>query len=327
MEKRTRVTIKDVARAAQVTPQTVSRALRGAPDISEQTRERVLKIASELHYVKNNTATSLRRGSTRLIAVIYDNLINMYFSIMTDRIQHCLKERGYSMLTMSLRSVRLDREAYLSALSYNVDGIISFLEPEEDISAAIRAYHVPVLLLGRRTEVQNVDYIRSDDEEGGRLAANRLYESGCRRLVCLTGMPELTCAYDRFRGFQEGAVALGLDEPMAIDADASDLDARLMSLFRSPDQGPDGVFCFNDMIAFELLSFFERNRIQPVRLIGYDNIQQEIAIPHRLTSVGTDKAAMAKRAADIIIFRAEHGDAPPRITETEKVFLADGITA
>lgn len=146
MEKRARVTIKDVARIARVTPQTVSRALRDAPDIAASTKTRVLEIAANLNYVKNSTASALRRGSTRLIAIIYDNLINLYFSIMTDFIQFSLKELGYSTLTMPFRHFRLNEEAYMAAVSHNVDGIISFLEPEECISALVKRYNVPVLL-------------------------------------------------------------------------------------------------------------------------------------------------------------------------------------
>ena len=115
MERKARVTIKDVARIAMVTPQTVSRALRDAPDIAESTKTRVLEIASNLNYVKNSTASALRRGSTRLIGIIYDNLINLYFSVMTDFIQFCLKERGYSMLTISVRSFHLNEEASASS--------------------------------------------------------------------------------------------------------------------------------------------------------------------------------------------------------------------
>ena len=186
MEKRARVTIKDVARIARVTPQTVSRALRDAPDIAASTKTRVLEIAANLNYVKNSTASALRRGSTRLIAIIYDNLINLYFSIMTDFIQFSLKELGYSTLTMPFRHFRLNEEAYMAAVSHNVDGIISFLEPEECISALVKRYNVPVLLFGRRTAVKRVDCIHTDDEEGGRLAAERLIRDGCRNMVCIT---------------------------------------------------------------------------------------------------------------------------------------------
>lgn len=111
MEKRARVTIKDVARVANVTPQTVSRALRNAPDISVSMRERILKIASDLDYVKNNTAISLRQGTSKLICVVYDNLVNVYFSIMTDFLQQSLRERGYSVLTLALRCGYLDRKS------------------------------------------------------------------------------------------------------------------------------------------------------------------------------------------------------------------------
>ena len=78
MTSKKRVTIKDVARIAGVTPQTVSRAFRNTEDISKETRERILQIASEMGYVQNASARSLRNGSSKLIAIIYDNIMNSY---------------------------------------------------------------------------------------------------------------------------------------------------------------------------------------------------------------------------------------------------------
>lgn len=326
MEKKTRVTIKDVARIAQVTPQTVSRALRDAPDIAEATKTRVLEIASNLNYVKNSTASALRRGSTKLIAVIYDNLINFYFSIMTDFIQFSLKERGYSMLTISLRHYRLNEEAYMSAVSHNVDGIISFLEPDEEIEKLIKSYDVPVLLFGRRTDVKNIDCIYTDDKEGGRLAAARLALDGCRKTVCVTEALTLTCAYDRYHGFEEELKKQGIESPRIVNPDGPELEKRLSALCGSSEGFPDGIFCFNDMLAFETLYFMEKNSLPSAKVIGYDDIQREIHIPRRLTSVGTDKKAMARRAVDMIVAKVEGGDAR-RSVQKEKVFLVEGTTA
>ena len=316
MERKARVTIKDVARIAMVTPQTVSRALRDAPDIAQSTKTRVLEIASNLNYVKNSTASALRRGSTRLIGVIYDNLINLYFSVMTDFIQFCLKERGYSMLTISVRSFHLNEEAYMAAVSHNVDGIISFLEPDEELTELIKSYNVPVLLFGRRTNVKRIDCIHTDDEAG----------DGCKNAVCITEALELTCAYDRYHGFEEELKRRGISKPRIVNPNVPGLEQQLLSLMKSPEGFPDGIFCFNDMLAFETLYFIEKNNLPSVKVIGYDNVQQEIHIPRRLTTVGTDKLALAKRATEMIISKVETGDTN-RAIEKKGVFLVEGTTA
>lgn len=325
MEKRARVTIKDVARVANVTPQTVSRALRNAPDISVSMRERILKIASDLDYVKNNTAISLRQGTSKLICVVYDNLVNVYFSIMTDFLQQSLRERGYSVLTLALRCGYLSREGYLSAVSHNADGIISFIEPDGEISSLIRQYRVPVLLFGRRTAADDVDYIHTDDEEGGRIAARRLAEDGCKNIVCLTETLELTCAYDRFAGFQEELLARGLPAPCVLDAYPDTLEERFLALC-GKGGAPDGIFCFNDMLAFEMLYLYEKHGLTPAKIIGYDDVQEQLHIPHRLTSIGTNKAELAEAAAQMLLSRVENGFTPPK-SEKKKVFLVEGTTA
>ena len=94
--KKVRVTMRDVARAANVTPQTVSRAIRNAPEVSAETREKVLKVAAELNYVKNNSASSLRCGNSKLIVIIYDHLVNVYFSIMTVSYTHLIRTSSAS---------------------------------------------------------------------------------------------------------------------------------------------------------------------------------------------------------------------------------------
>lgn len=325
MERKERVTIKDVAQVAQVTPQTVSRALRNAPEISPETRARILKIAADLKYVKNNTAISLRRGSTKLIALVYDNLLNVYFSVMTDLLQTCLEGRGYSVMTIAVHRSNLDDEAYLNAVSHNVDGIISFLEPVEEISSCIARYRIPVLLFGRRTHVKGVDYIHTDDVEGGRIAARRLIEIGCCRFACLTEPLTLTCAYDRYLGFSEEAEAHGFAKPPIIEPSSEPLEERLESILGGED-APDAFFCFNDMLALELLYLIEKKGLPPVKIIGYDNIQQEIHIPRRLTSVATDKTAMAARAMDILLCRIENAQEPRR-ADVSDVFLVNGTTA
>ena len=325
MTTKKRVTIKDVARLANVTPQTVSRALRNTHDISEETKNRILAIAEEIGYIKNSTATALRSGRAKLIAVIYDNLINFYFSVMTEYIRSALGSLGYSFVMISVSTTKLDKNAYISALSQNAEGIISFLEPEEELGATIDIYRVPVMLLGRRTNVKNVGFLYMDDVSGGRLAAERLAKDGCKKVMMISEPLEISCAFDRHKGFEEECVALGLGVPEVISP--VDMESKLKNIFSGKDK-PDGIFCFNDIIAFEVLSIFERNGIAPVKLIGYDNLQSEIRIPLRLTSIGTDKRAMAFEAAEKIVDMVENGYREwQEKPAPQKVFLAEGTTA
>lgn len=322
MKKSTRVTMQDVARAANVTPQTVSRALRNGPEISEETRTRILRIAEELHYVKNTTASSLRLGNSHLIVIVYDELINLYFSIMIDYLQTALRERGYTVFVLSVEERRLNRSAYEFAVSRSSAGIVSFLEPEEEISSLVEDFGIPVLLFGRRTQEPGIDYLRTDDEEGGRIAARRLIVRGCKRPVYLSVNLAVSCAYDRYSGFCEEFGKYGIEPRVLIDR--GDLEEQLQALFNT--DAPDGIFCFNDMMAFNSLYLMEQRGLPLVNIIGFDAIQQELHIPYRLTSVGTDKRAMAERAAELILRRIE-GSEEERITETLSVTLYGGITS
>ena len=132
-----RITIKDIARAAGVSPQAVSHALSGADDVSEATRRRIKEIAEKLNYVKNSAASSLRSGGTKMIAVVYDNPLNVYFSFMTAYLHECLKAEGYSIIMMVEPVRRFSSELYLSVVSRNVDGVLSFIEPSEDLGDTI----------------------------------------------------------------------------------------------------------------------------------------------------------------------------------------------
>lgn len=305
MKKNSRVTMSDVARAANVTTQTVSRAFRNTSDISEETRERILRIAGELHYVMNNTASSLRAGNSRLIVVVYDNLINIYFSIMIDYLQKHLRQRGYSILVLSVSHSRFDRETYEFAVSHNAAGVVSFLEPEPEIGEMVRNFRLPVLIVGRRSPIANIDYIRTDDREGGRLAAAWLAEHGVTRPAYVTIDRIVSCAQDRYSGFYEELARRGIREPVVIDDYTHPLRDSVAELFAASENAPDGVFCFNDMLAFELMYHISALALGRVYIVGYDCIQQEVRMPVRLASLGTDKDVFAMRAVEIIVSAVE----------------------
>ncbi len=320
--KKSRVTIRDVARVARVTPQTVSRAIRNAPEVSAETREKVLKVAAELNYVKNNSASSLRCGNSKLIVIVYDHLVNIYFSIMIDYLQTCFREQNYSILMLSVTKHQLDRSDYEFALSHNVAGIVSFLEPDKEVTEMLDNFAIPVLLFGRRTDIKSVDYICMDDEEGGRLAARRFVEKGCTSSVYVS-VGTASCAYDRFMGFKKELESAGAKTPRILDS-MDCFEENFSALFENSETVPDSIFCFSDMVAFDVIYRLEKMGIKNAQVIGFDDIQKEVRIPKRLISVGTDKRAMAQRAVNVLVSRIEEGRGP-RVSDMFGVYLNGDI--
>lgn len=320
--KKSRVTIRDVARVARVTPQTVSRAIRNAPEVSAETREKVLKVAAELNYVKNNSASSLRCGNSKLIVIVYDHLVNIYFSIMIDYLQTCFREQNYSILMLSVTKHQLDRSDYEFAISHNVAGIVSFLEPDKEVTEMLDNFAIPVLLFGRRTDIKSVDYICMDDEEGGRLAARRFVEKGCTSSVYVS-VGTASCAYDRFMGFKKELESAGAKTPRILDS-MDCFEEKFSALFENSETVPDSFFCFSDMVAFDVIYRLEKMGIKNAQVIGFDDIQKEVRIPKRLISVGTDKRAMAQRAVNVLVSRIEEGRGP-RVSDMFGVYLNGDI--
>lgn len=326
MAKKDRVTIKDIARVAKVTPQTVSRAFRNTSDISAETRERILKIASEMGYVRNVSARSLRNGSTNLIAVIYDNIINNYFSIITHYLQRSFKEKGYSILTISVDDIFLREAEYLKAIEHNVDGVISFLELDEDMKDALKKYDVPVLVIGRKTDESFVDCVYVDDKKAGMLAAKRFIERGCKNPIFVSEASQVICSVERYEGFKEEFEKIGITP--RIIADKPNVPFFLENPFVEQFEldPPDAIFCFNDMLAFESLYLIEKHNLKGAKVIGVDNVQHEIYFPKRLTTIGWDKAQLVKYAIDMILERINETEAQGRHKELD-VYLVEGVTA
>ena len=322
-----RVTIKDIAFAAGITPQAVSRALRGENDISDATKRKVREIAEKLNYIKNAAASSLRSGGTKMVAVVYDNPINLYFSFMTAYLHQSLKARGYSMLMMVEPVRRFSAELYLSVLSRNVDGILSFLEPDEEVGRLIENYGVPVVLVGRRSDVNNVDCIYTDDEKGGREAARYLAEGGAKKIVCFSEDLDLTCARDRFEGFKKELSRRGLFDEKRCFFLSGGTTPLSWEKFLKTGREFDGVFCFSDLLAYETVCFLSRRKID-VPVVGYDDVREKLPIPFPLPSVGSDKKSMAETSVEFLLDRlpsnrengADRAEMNAKLPRREKMF-------
>lgn len=300
-----RVTLKDIARETGLTVNSVSHALNDKSDISPATKERVAEAAKRLGYVPNLAASALKKGKSRTLAIVFDNLFNPYYNIMTHYLANAVSACGYDFLTVVEKDGdRLNAATYRNLLARNVDGILSFLEPDKETAKILRGGALPVTMIGRYCELKNIDYIYADDVRGGYAAAEYLISKGAKRLHYLADRMSCSCARERFQGFLECVKEKGVRYSSSEMGNRPYYEVIEKVMEEIPDC--DGFVCFNDYIAIE--AQYVASRLRPeLKVVGYDDIKEEVKLPGLFASVAIDKEGIAIRAVELLLDRIEGG--------------------
>ena len=307
--------LKDISAATGFSINTVSKALKDSPSISEPTKALIREKAREAGYVGNGIAGALRSGVTKTIAVIYGDISNPYFSINIKEIEHRVRSNGYSTFILNTdEDAALEYDAIVSVLSKNVDGVIICpSQRNTDSVALLKRSGVPFVLIGRRFRDIETDYVVCDDRQGGYLATDHLLQLGHRRIAFFGGPAFVSSTQERLRGYQEALFARDVpydpsvifEFPLLRDGLRDDMAERI-----SQAAGCTAIFAFSDIIALEAIACLQKHgRLVPddVSVVGFDNIQSKFAFPFPLTSIRASKKSMSIYASDILLekMRAE----------------------
>lgn len=280
------VTLKDIAEEVGITTNSVSRALKNSKEISESTKEKVREVANKLGYVPNTVASSLRNGKTNVIAIVFDNMINPYFNIMTEKIQKRLMQEGYDVMIFTSFDSMLNIRDYNKIKMRKVDGIITFIEPSKEVIYASTKAKIPLILLGRLIEDNSIDTIVTDDIKGGYLACEALLQKGCKRLAYVGAKDNVECSKRRLKGFKQCLFdhQMDLDESLIYLTELGEtISKEVLENFKNQ---ADGIFCFNDVFGIDFYSYLGSSNIS---IIGYDNIQEQLFASKILTTISSNK--------------------------------------
>ena len=317
MIKRQRVTIKEVARQAGVSTQTISRVLNRHPDVAPETRQRVLRLIEELDYHPSALARSLIQRRSAMLGVVTAGLQFIGPSQTLKGIIEQAESMGYALLLKELP--RFDtphiETVFQALLSRQVDGIL-WAVPEigsnrDWIPQEIDTLSVPVVFLDTRPR-PGITSISIDNAGGARLATQHLLERGCRRIAHISGPLEWWSACERLRGWQEALAEAGLPAPQKAVASGnwssgSGEGAMHTLLDQYPDM--DAVFVANDQMALGAAhAARERGRQVPrdLRMVGFDDIPESAFFLPPLTTVDQDLIAMGRTAVQELVAVIEH---------------------
>lgn len=191
--------IRDVAKQAGVGVGTVSRALNGTGYVSPATRKKIEKAVDDLGYTPNELARNLFRNRTGIVGVMVPDLDHPFFSCLAKNVEMELYRQGYKTMICNTVGISDREKEYLDMLERNmVDGIITAshtLEEEEYIKRT-----KPIVSIDRNFG-PGIPLIGSDHTAGGRMAAELLVESGCRKVLQISGVSPNVAAEDRHTAF------------------------------------------------------------------------------------------------------------------------------
>ncbi len=303
------VTLKDIAKIAGCSVNSVSHALHDKPDISETTRKRIKKIAQELGYVGNDLARSIRLGVSRTIAVILGDISNPHFSIIVREIEQTVKNFGYTIFVLNTNENPSDEvNAIQTAVQKNVDGIILCpVQKDYKNIEYLKNTQIPYVLIGRRFENKDDSYVVCNDKNSGYIVTNHLISLGHKRILYINGPEYISSSKERLAGYKSALADAGIEFDSELVTSGTPQIGGCRKFLRNAPASLNGItaiLSFNDMIAWEVIAVLEEKGLkvpEDISVAGFDNIQSKFYFPVMLTTAGSYKTTMAITAADMLI--------------------------
>ncbi|NNL72794.1 MAG: LacI family DNA-binding transcriptional regulator [Silicimonas sp.] len=335
VERRSRVTISDLADALGLTKGTVSRALNGYSDISASTRQRVRRKAEVMGYRPLAQAQAIRTGRSRALGLVLQTDIpgaqRPFLSDFLAGVTTAASEESWT-LTVATSAGEAEMLATLERLidERKADGFILPRTGTHDARMRLlRSLNVPFVLYGRVADPDGCAWYDILGEEAMREAVLRLVSHGHRRIGFINGGMEYNFSGLREEGFRQGMADAGLDlqaDLMLSGAMTREAGSALTRRLLSHDAPPTAIVFAVDAAALGAYEAAEALGLEigaDVSIISYDGIPEGAWVRPPLTTFSVDSRVAGKRLAELLIRRIR-GEAPEDLRETATASLQVG---
>ena len=333
-----KATIKDVARMAQVSPSTVSRALRDHPRISEEVRQRVRRIADELDFHPNLIARSLVKQETRIIGVLFAesasaSMGHPFYPAALQGIGKVAGENRYHMLLSTGTENMTETDAMRDMAGSGFASGLICLSTLTDPTAVSDSIRLPMVEIGHPLHPEHSCYVDNDNQLAGYTATRYLLDRGHRRILFLGIDNRFIMMVHRLAGYRKAMEEAGAPVredwilPVRMIENLPDF-TRLEAIFRS-DNPPTAVVSMDDPLTIGLSGFLLSLGLSipaDVSVVSFNNTQAGQYHTPALTSVDVHPRELGMRAASLLlsIIRGTvdapaHVDVPFTLVERDSV--------
>jgi LacI family transcriptional regulator len=306
-----RVTISDVAKEAGVSIMTVSRVINNKGEISDTTRQHVLKVIERLDYRPSSIARSLATKRTGTLGLVVPDIANPFFSDLALGAEDKAYAEGYNIFLCNTKEDSQREVATLESLAEKrVDGlIICGSRLVDDVLRTALEHHPVVVLVNRQLPDYDTGLVCVDDLAGGRMATEHLLQSGHRAIGFLAGPPISYSGRQRAVGYRAAIDAAGLPYNAAWVRHCSSgvVSGREVGTALLTDH-PEltALFCYNDLVAVGVLQACADlgHRVpDDVAIVGFDDIFLAALVTPPLTTCHTPRYKLGVQVMDMLLDR------------------------
>jgi LacI family repressor for deo operon, udp, cdd, tsx, nupC, and nupG len=330
--------IQDVAKLADVSTATVSRALATPERVSPEARARVLEAIAKTGYVPNPAARTLRSQKTYMVLVVLPDLSNTFFSKILRGIEETLFEAGYGMIISDLDGSP-EKEAHFAAFTAagRVDGAILlnghlFGQSREGEGQPARIT-IPLVALCEAIPAADIPQIEIDNRTAACRMTQHLASLGHRRIAYVSGPASNSLERDRFQGFKDGLETAGLpfDPALVLPGDYTiEAGVRAGHDLVARSTRPTAVFCTSDEMAIGLMrTLFSAGLRVPedISVAGFDDIEFAAVAEPPLTTMHQPRRELGQAAASVLIDLLQGRPSPKLIRLETELVIRDSVAA
>ncbi len=300
-------TLRDVARLAGVSHQTVSRVINGSDDVLPETRATVEAAIEQLGYRPNAIARSMARGQTHTLACISPNLTDYTFASVIEGAEVEARQHDYFMLSSSATDPKAFQALVDELVGHRrVDGLI-VINPYSDDRFLHLPENFPVVFVGARSHEKEICSVSLDDEKVAYEATRHLISLGHTDIALITGPMEEDCSQDRAEGYRRALQEAGIpyDESRVLGGDwSASSGQRALLSFVEQGRVPTAVFAQNDRMALGVLrAARDVNLKVPSQLavIGVDDMPLSSYFDPPLTTMRQDMPLIGQEATRMLL--------------------------
>jgi LacI family transcriptional regulator len=301
-------TLKDIAREANVSIASASRAVNGLDNVADDVKQRVLEIAKRLRYVPHGGARSLVMSRTNTIGVLLPDIYGEFFAEIIRGIDVAARARGLHLLVSGSHGNPDEALSIMRAMGGRVDGLLvmSPFVDSHDLAAVLPLNQPVVTIVSHIGAGQGG--ISIDNFGGGVTAARHLREQGCQRPALISGPAHNFEAQERQRGF----LSVCEDAPLFEGDFTEDSGYRGAKALLVDGVHPDGIFAANDMMAVGCLLALREAGIkvpEDMAVIGFDDIPIARFTSPPLTTLRVGIFDLGRRGLEMLVAALEAGGA------------------